>query len=136
MPTTRSSSSKKASKVDNSTSFDSTDDESSCTIKSSPVPIEDCDLKTLMLSIQANQKLIEALTSRLTEHSITLETNSGKLIDLDDTVQAVRTAVETLLKSFDEKLNIVKEDLRSTFATASHELIRHQDLQRSIVSPY
>ena len=63
MPTTRSSTSKSALFADASTSFDLPDESS---IASNP--INACDLKALMLSIQANQKTIESIYSRLTEH--------------------------------------------------------------------
>jgi DNA repair exonuclease SbcCD ATPase subunit len=118
MPSTRSSTSKAASFADASTSFDLSDDSS----VTSP-QIDTYDLKTLMLSIQANQKTIEAnqktietITSRLTEHSISLESTSKTLSDLDLSVQTVSSTVAELPKIFEVKLENVQQDLCSDFS--------------------
>jgi hypothetical protein len=120
MPSTRSSTSKAALFADASTSFDLSDDSSAM----SP-PDDTYDLKTLMLSIQANQKTIEAnkktiktITSRLTAHAVSLESTSKTLSDLDATVQAVSSTVTELPKVFEVKLENVQKDLRSDFSNA------------------
>jgi hypothetical protein len=114
MPTTRSSNSKSATSfADASTSFDFSDELS---IVSTQVDI--CDLKTLMLSIQVNQKMIEAINSCLTEHPTSLESTFKILTDLDNTVQAVRTTVTNLPNTFDVKLETVQQDLCSDLMTA------------------
>jgi hypothetical protein len=120
MPSTRSSTSKAALFADASTSFDLSDDSSAM----SP-PDDTYDLKTLMLSIQANQKTIEAnqktietITSRLTAHAVSLESTSKILSDLYATVQSVSSTVTELPKLFEVKLENVQKDLRSDFSNA------------------
>jgi predicted nucleic acid-binding Zn-ribbon protein len=117
MPTTRSSTSKSTLYADASTSFDILDD-SLITSTSVDVP----NLKTLLLSIQANQKTIEAINSRLTEHSTSLETTSKTLTTLDTTLQAVYTTVTNLPKTFDFKIETVQQDFRSNLSTAMNSL--------------
>jgi uncharacterized coiled-coil protein SlyX len=117
MPTTRSSTLKSTSYADASTSIDILDD-SSITSTSVDAP----NLKTLLLSIQANQKTIEAINSRLTEHSTSLETTSKTLTTLDTTLQAVCTTVTNLPKTFDFKIETVQQDFRSNLSTAINSL--------------
>jgi uncharacterized coiled-coil protein SlyX len=118
MPTARSSTSKSTTSfADASTSFDFSDESY---LLSTQVDL--CDLKTLMLSIQANQKTIEAINSRLTEHSTSLESTFKRLTNLDNTVQAVRTTVTDLPKTFDVKLETVQQDLRSNLMTTVNSL--------------
>jgi hypothetical protein len=113
MPTTRSSTSKSTSYADASTSFDILDDSS---ITSTSVDVS--DLKTLMLSIQANQKTIEAIISRLTEQSISLESTSKAVTTLDQTIKDICSTVDKLPSSFDIKLETVQQELRYNISTA------------------
>jgi len=117
MPTTRSSTSNSALFADASTSVDLPDESS---IASNP--IDACDLKALMLSIQANQKTIESINSRLTEHSLSLESTTKILTDLDSTIQEVCTNITELPKTFAVNLETIQQDLRSDFSTAMHSL--------------
>jgi uncharacterized coiled-coil protein SlyX len=113
MPTTRSSTSRSTSYVDASTSFDILDDSS---IASTSVDVS--NLKTLTLSIQANQKTIEAINSRLTEQSISLESTSKAVTTLDQTIKDVCSTVDKLPSSFDIKLETVQQELRYNILTA------------------
>jgi len=117
MPTTRSSTSKPASSANASTSFDLFDDSS---ITSNSVDVS--DLKTLMLSIQANQKTIEAINSRLTEQSISLESTSKAVTTLDKTIKDVCSTVNELPTSFEIKLATAQQELCSAFSTAINSL--------------
>jgi len=114
MPTTRSSiskatlvadastTSKATSVADASTGFDLYDE-----LSVNSTPVDFYDLQTLMLSIQANQKTIEAINSRLNEHSCSLEATSKTLTDLDNTVQAVSTTITEIPKTFEIKLETI-----------------------------
>jgi len=113
MPTTRSSTSKSPSYADASTSFDVLDDSS---LTSNPV--DTSDLKALMLSIQTNQKTIEAINSRLTEQSISLESTSKAVITLDLAIKDVSSTVDKIPSSFDLKLETVQQELRSNISAA------------------
>jgi uncharacterized coiled-coil protein SlyX len=75
-----------------------------------------------MLSIQANQKTIESINSRLTEHSLSLESTTKILTDLDSTIQEVCTNITELPKTFAVNLETIQQDLRSDFSTAMHSL--------------
>jgi len=113
MPTTRSSTSKSASFADASTSVDLSEDSS---VPSTPVDVY--DLQALMLSIQANQKTIEAINNRLTEHADSLESTSKTLINLDTTIQEVCATVTEIPQAFDVKLETIQQGLRSDFSAA------------------
>jgi len=106
MPTTRSSTSKSASFADASTRVDLSEDSS---VPSTPVDVY--DLQALMLSIQANQKTIEAINNRLTEHADSLESTSKTLINLDTTIQEVCATVTELPQAFDVKLETIQQGL-------------------------
>jgi len=75
-----------------------------------------------MLSIQANQKTIESINSRLTEHSLSLESTTKILTDLDSTIQEVCTNITELPKTFAVNLETIQQDLRSDFSTAMNSL--------------
>jgi uncharacterized coiled-coil protein SlyX len=117
MPTTRSSTSKATSVADASTCFDLYDESSVIS-----TPAEVLDLRTLMLSIQANQKTIEAINSRLTEHSDSMAVTSKTLLELDSTVQAISSTVLELPKTFDIKIETIQEALRSDMSNAVNSL--------------
>jgi len=117
MPTTRSSTSKATSVADASTSFDLYDESSVIS-----TPGEVLDLRTLMLSIQVNQKTIEAINSRLTEHSDSMAVTSKTLLELDSTVQAISSTVLELPKAFDIKIETIQEALRSDMSNAVNSL--------------
>jgi uncharacterized coiled-coil protein SlyX len=68
-----------------------------------------------MLSIQANQKMIEAINSHLTEHSASLESTSKTLLDLDSTVQAVSDTVAALRRILMSSLNLFKKNYNLIF---------------------
>jgi hypothetical protein len=125
MPTTRSSTSKATSVANASTSFDLSEESSVIS-----TPNEALDLRTLMLSIQANQKTIEAINSRLTEHSDSIAVTSKTLLELDSTVQAISSTVLDLPKTFDIKIETIQEALRSDMSNAVNSLGKkfYQDL--------
>jgi hypothetical protein len=71
-----------------------------------------------MLSIQANQKTIEAINSRLNEQSISLESTSRAVTTLDQTIKDVCSTVDKLPSSFDIKLETVQQELHYNISTA------------------
>ncbi len=117
MPTTRSSTSKTPSIADASTSFDVCDDSS---VNSNPTEV--FDLRTLMLSIQANQKTIEAINSRLTDHSDSIAKTSKTLLELDSAVQTINSTIIDLPKAFDVKIETIQEVLHSDMSHVVNSL--------------
>jgi hypothetical protein len=119
-PTKRSSTSKPPPTLDStSTPSDTTIVDEVPTLDGS-IPIDDYDvLATVMDSIKAANRAIDAISLRLTAQTASIDSNTKLIAILDDTVMELGTTVNAFPKTFDTKITTIQENLRSEF---SHSL--------------
>jgi len=100
------------------TSTTQVDDLLEDTVLTPPDSLDDTAvLATVMDSIKAAQRAIDAITLRLTTHSTSIDTVTKNLSVLADDVKEVCHTVDNLPTLFDAKLEAVSENLRSDFST-------------------
>ena len=84
----------------------------------SSAPIDDSNvLATVMESIKATNHAIDAISSRLSSHTTSIDDNTKKIATLNSFIKDVTSTITNLPDVFDSKLEIIQETLRSEFGT-------------------
>ena len=117
-PTTRASTSKPSSTTDMPDITPGIIPNDVSNLGLSSAPIDDSNvLATVMESIKATNHAIDAISSRLSSHTTSIDDNTKKIATLNSFIKDVTSTITNLPDVFDSKLEIIQETLRSEFGT-------------------